>query len=153
MNRMTAALDHNLLNRVCVGDITTRVADLYPQNIAVVDGERTLTYRELEDQANRLGHALLGLGLKPQEVVGVMSRNSIELIVTYFACAKAGLVCAPVNLGLKPAEIAYCLNDAGARVLIIEDVLAEAAAALPAQLPKLERIYWTGDTNYDDVEK
>src|SRR5699024_10129579 len=58
--------------------------------------------------------------------------------------AKAGLIYAPVNLGLKPDEIAYCLNDAGVRVLLIEDTLAQAAAPLAEQLPTLERIYWHG---------
>src|SRR5699024_4977603 len=102
------------------------------------------TYRELDTHANRLGHALLALGLESQEPVGILSTNCIEMLITFFACAKAGLIYAPVNLGLKPDEIAYCLNDAGVRVLLIEDTLAQAAAPLAEQLPTLERIYWHG---------
>lgn len=45
-------------------------------------------------------------------------------MITYMACAKANLVCAPVNLGLKPHEMAYCLKDRGARVLIVEETVA-----------------------------
>lgn len=142
----------NMIGRVCVGDITTRSADVYPDRVAIVDGDRRMTYRELDNQANRLGHALLGLGLEHGDVVGVVSRNSIEQLVTYFACAKAGLICAPANLGLRPDEIAYCFKDAGARVLIVEDALAELAASMPGQLPDVESVYWTG-THQSQVEK
>lgn len=102
---MTSNPAHNLIDRVCVGDIPTRMADLYPDRTAIVDGARTLSYRELDAQANRLGQALLNLGLKPQEVVGVMARNCIELMLTYFACAKAGLVCAGVSVLMKAFEV------------------------------------------------
>lgn len=150
---MAGKREPNLIDRVCVGDIPTRTADLYPENIAIIDGDASITYRELDRQASRLGHALLGLGLGYQEPVGVMARNCIELAVTYFACARAGLVCTPINLGLKPHEIAYCLNDAKVRVLIVEGVFAEAAAALPAQLPALERVYWIGPGGNPGVER
>lgn len=151
--RQSDSLAQNLVERVCVGDITTRAADLYPERTAIIDGERELSYRELDQQANRLGHALLGLGLQAQDVVGVLARNCSELLITYFACAKAGLICAPVNLGLRPEEIAYCLKDARARVLIVEDALAAAAASLPAHLPDLERVYWTGADGHADSDK
>ncbi|MGM0569364.1 class I adenylate-forming enzyme family protein [Marinobacter sp.] len=138
----------NMIDRVCTGDILTRATDLYPDNVAMVDGGRTLTYREFEDQSNRLAHSLLGLGLKAGEPVGILARNCLELMVSYMACAKANLVFAPVNLGLKPHEIAYCLKDCGARILIVEDALVEAGQALPEQLPDLEFLYWTGASTH-----
>lgn len=136
--------DMNMIDRVCAGDILTRAADLYPDNVAMVDDGRPLTYREFEDQSNRVAHSLLERGLKPGEPVGVLARNCLELMVTYIACAKANLVFAPVNLGLKPHEIAYCLKDCGTRILIVEAALMEAGQALPAQLPALECLFWTG---------
>lgn len=136
----------NMVNRVSVGDILSRTSDIFPDNIALVDGDRTLTYCAFENQANQTANALLDLGLKSGETVGVLARNCLELMITYMACAKANLVCAPVNLGLKPHEIAYCLNDCGARVLIVEEALAGAGKDLPAHLPALEHVYWTGST-------
>lgn len=134
----------NMVDRVCAGDILTRAADLYPDNVAMVDDGRTLTYRAFEDQANRMANSLLGLGLKAGEPVGILARNCIEKMVSYMACAKANLVFAPVNLGLKPHEIAYCLKDCRTRILIVEDALAKAGQELPDQLPDLEFLYWTG---------
>ncbi len=146
-----SALELNLIERVNVGDILTRVSELHPERVAIVDGERRLTYAELERQVDQLGHALLGLGLAHQDVVAVMSRNTPELLVTYFACARAGLICAPVNLGLRAAEIAWCLRDARARVLIVEDALAEVAqAALAEPLPDLRHRFWIGQPQGDD---
>ncbi|MFL1407517.1 class I adenylate-forming enzyme family protein [Marinobacter sp. M1N3S26] len=139
----------NMIDRVCAGDILTRAADLYPDNIAMVDDGRTLTYREFEDQANRVAHSLLGLGLQAGEPVGVLARNCLELMVTYIACARANLVFAPVNLGLKPHEIAYCLKDCNTRVLIVEEALMEAGQSLPEQLPALECLYWTGTSPHE----
>lgn len=136
----------NMIDRVSVGDILTRTSDLFPNNVAMVDGDRDMTYRSFEDQANQTANALLALGLKPGETVGLLARNCVELMVTYMACAKANLVCAPVNLGLKPHEMAYCLNDCGARVLIVEEALAEAGKGLPTHLPALEHVYWTGSS-------
>lgn len=138
----------NMIDRVCAGDILTRAADVYPDNVALVDGDRTLSYRAFEDQANRMANGLIGLGLKRGEPVGILARNCVELLVSYMACARANLVLAPVNLGLKPHEIAYCLKDCGTRVLIVEEALAEAGGALPDQLPDLEFLYWTGNAPY-----
>ena len=138
-----SALEQNMIGRVNVGDILTRSADLFPDRPVIIDGARHITYRDLEERANRLGSALLGLGLESGDVVAVLTRNTPELLLTYLACAKAGLVCSPANLGLRPDEIGYCLNDASARVLIVEDALAELYQALP-ELSELRYVYWTG---------
>lgn len=148
-----SALDQNLIKRVNVGDALTRSADLHGDRPALIEADREISYRELDARANRLGHALLGLGLEHQDVVGLMARNTSEFLITYFACAKAGLICAPVNLALSGQEIAYCLNDAQAKILIVEEALAQAAGALPAALPALTHVYWTGDDPHTDIAK
>ncbi len=136
-------LEVNLVERVCVGDIIARTADVHPDAEALVDGARRITYAELDRMVTRLGHALLALGLKRHDVVAVMARNCAELLVTYFACARAGLVCAPLNLALRPAEIAWCLRDAKARVVITERALsAQADAVFAEALPELRHRYW-----------
>lgn len=143
-SRTVSPLERNLIERVSVGDITTRAAEQFGDRLAIIDGARSLSFLALNEQATRLGSALLGTGLGAGDVVAVMARNCSELLITYFACAKAGLICAPVNLGLKEPEIIYCLHDSGARALIAGNDLTEAVTPLPAALPALERIYWTG---------
>ncbi|WP_284455207.1 class I adenylate-forming enzyme family protein [Alloalcanivorax xenomutans] len=138
------AFGRHMVDRVCVGDMSTRAADLFPDRVALVCGEQSLTYGELDRRANRLGSALLGLGLKHQDVVGVMAGNCPEILITYLACAKAGLICAPANLGLRPSEIAYCFQDSAAKVLIVQDQLLAAVKELVPSLPELQGVYWTG---------
>ena len=141
-----SALERNLIERVCVGAMLARSADLHPDRVALVDGPRRLRYADFDRQVDQLGHALLGLGLAHQDVVAVMARNGTELLLTYFACARAGLVCAPVNLGLRPAEIAWCLRDAAARVLVVEAaVRAMARGVLAEALPALAQRFHTRD--------
>ena len=148
-----AALERNLIERTCVADIVARSADLYPGRVAVVDGERRLDYASFDRQVDQLGDALRGLGLQRQDVVAVMARNCVELLLTYFACARAGLVCAPVNLGLRPNEIAWCLRDARARVLIVEGPLRELAKGVLAEdLPALTHHFHTRGADADGSE-
>ena len=56
-------LEYNLATRNNAGDVLVRSAALFPDRVAVVDGGREVTYRELAETADRLGHALLRLGL------------------------------------------------------------------------------------------
>jgi len=149
MNVDTASstLSMNLIERVCVGDVIPRSASLYSERIAMVEGDRQITYAQFARQVDQLGHALLGLGLAHQEVVCIASRNSIEFMLSYFACARAGLICMPLNLALQPKEMLFCLADAKARVLIAEGELRASLGAVPLKqmLPGLQHLFWFGD--------
>jgi long-chain acyl-CoA synthetase len=89
-----------------------------PGKVAVMQGERQLTFRELERRANRVGNALLGLGLRSGDRVGILLANVPEYIEIYFGLARAGLVAVPMSFRLVGPEIAFHLNDSGARVVI-----------------------------------
>jgi len=142
---MVSDLERNLIERVAVGDIITRSADLFPDRPALIEASGALSYHELAARSDRLAHALLALGLKRQDVVAVMAGNCRELLIIYFACAKAGLVCSPVNLGLRSKEIVFCLNDSRAQLLIAEAGLVKMARPLTEQVPSLKAVYWIGD--------
>lgn len=144
-----ADLGRHLVERVCVGDILTRSAESHGDRPALIDGERVFSFRQLNSMANRFASALLAQGLQRGDVVGVMARNCAEMLIAYFGCAKAALICAPANLGLRPEEIAYCLKDSRAKVLIIEGVFAATAATLPSMLPDLQAVYWIGESAPD----
>jgi acyl-CoA synthetase (AMP-forming)/AMP-acid ligase II len=83
-----------------------------------VQGERCITYREALAAANRQANAMIGAGLQIGDRIGILSKNSIEYVLLYFAAAKAGVVPVPLNYRLAPAEWRYILNHAGARLLI-----------------------------------
>ncbi len=117
-------LHENLVHRINVGDTLTRTADRVPDKVAVIDGDRRITYRELDRWTNALAHALLGRGYTPGDSLGLASGNSAEFLAVYYACAKAGVVCVPLNLGWRAEEAGYVLTHAGVRGIVVEAQLA-----------------------------
>jgi acyl-CoA synthetase (AMP-forming)/AMP-acid ligase II len=118
-------LARNLIQRINVGDSLTRSAAARPDHLAVVDGDRQWTYAEFNGWVNQIAHGLAGRGYTRGDALGLASGNSAEFLAVYFACAKLGLVCVPVNLGWRPDEVAYVLDHSGARGLVAETQLVD----------------------------
>ena len=110
----------NLVRRVCIGDLPTRGAQHFPTRVAIVDGKTELTYTELEARANSAARGLVAAGLTRGGVVAMLVPNSWQFLITFFGCAKAGLIAMPLNLGLSPEDIAFQLDDAGPDVVVVE---------------------------------
>jgi acyl-CoA synthetase (AMP-forming)/AMP-acid ligase II len=126
---MTAAeLSANLIHRVNVGDSLTRTAARLPDAVAVVDGDRRFSYAELNAWVNRVAHGLARRGYRRGDALALASGNSVEFLVTYYACAKLGIVCVPVNLGWRPGEVAYVLGHSSSRGVVIEAQLLPGLA-------------------------
>ena len=103
-------------------------ARITPDRVAIVEGERRWTYRELDRRSAEIA-ACLGAG----DRVSTLTGNSGEHVATMFACAKAGAILHPISWRLAPAEVAYQLDDADSTLFLVEDVfheLGEAALAL-----------------------
>jgi acyl-CoA synthetase (AMP-forming)/AMP-acid ligase II len=122
----TAELHANLIHRVNVGDSLTRTAARLPANTAVVDEHRSYTYADLNTWVNRVANALHHKGYRRGDALALASGNSVEFLVTYYACAKLGVVCVPVNLGWRPDEVTYVLGHSGARGIVVEAQLLAA---------------------------
>ncbi len=103
-------LARNLIRRINVGDTLTRTAAARPGQLAVVDGDRRLPTPEFNGWVNRLAHGLAALGYAARRRARLASGNSAEFLAVYYACAKLGVVCVPVNLGWRPDEVAYVLE-------------------------------------------
>ena len=116
-------LARNLIQRINVGDSLTRSAAARPDQLAVLDGDRRWTYQEFNGWVNELAHGLAGRGYSRGDALGLASANSAEFLAVYFACAKLGLVCVPINLGWRPEEVGYVLDHSGARGLAVESQL------------------------------
>jgi len=119
-------LGRNLIQRINVGDSLTRAAATHPGRLAVADGTRRWTYAEFNTFVNRFAHGLAGLGYQRGDALALASGNSAEFLATYYACAKLGVVCVPVNLGWRADETAYVLGHSRARGIVIEAQLLPA---------------------------
>jgi long-chain acyl-CoA synthetase len=108
----------------------------YPGKIAIVAGERRVTYGELGRAASRLAQELRRRGISRGDRVVILLDNSPETVVSLFGVLRAGAVFSIVNPGTKLDKLAYILNNCGARALITEPRLlgmaSEAAKSAPS---------------------
>ncbi|MFA4929934.1 MAG: AMP-binding protein [Patulibacter sp.] len=88
---------------------------------ALVFADRRYRYAELERATARYAQALLDLGLSPGERVAVVAGNSDHYAIALLAVSRIGAVSVPMNIRWAPAEIAYALDDSGARLLLVDD--------------------------------
>jgi acyl-CoA synthetase (AMP-forming)/AMP-acid ligase II len=104
-----------------------------------IQGDRHMTYREALQATNRLANALIGAGLQIGDRIGILSKNSVEYVLLYFAAAKAGVVPVPLNYRLAPGEWRYILNDASAKLLIAAGDYPQAIDPIRGELTAVER--------------
>ena len=133
-------------------------AELLEHNLAERAGKTALsgpagerTFAEVADEANRVGNALLTLGLRPGDRVALLLPDLPEWPACFFGTLKAGGIALGVNTLLMPAEHAYILADSEARVLIAHESLRRASAealrsagAAEGGLPGLEHVVIVG---------
>ncbi len=106
-------------------------AERQPDKPAIVmagSGE-TVTYRELEERANRAAHAFRQVGLEPGETVAIACDNRMEFFDVYWGAQRAGLILVLLSSRLKLDEIAHIVNDSGASVLLVSDAMAQTACS------------------------
>ncbi|MGO4953241.1 amino acid adenylation domain-containing protein [Paenibacillus sp. DRB1-1] len=89
-----------------------------PDHIAVVFGDKHLTYADLNKQANQLAHVLRAKGLDNDEAVGIMVECSLEMIIGIFGILKAGGAYVPIDPEYPKERIRYMLTDSGANLLL-----------------------------------
>lgn len=99
-----------------------------PNAVAVIDGERQLTYAELAERAARAASSLRSLGLDTGDRVAVLLGNRLEYPEIACAIAMAGLVMVPLNPRMTESESEYIIAHSGSRALILDDALSHVAA-------------------------
>ncbi|MEE8334742.1 MAG: AMP-binding protein [Alphaproteobacteria bacterium] len=115
-----------------------------PDREAIVAGARRVTFAELESRANRLGNALLGLGLAQGDRVALYMPNSIALVEAMAGVLKAGGIILPISTRLAGPEIRFMLEDAEPFALIYTETLREAARHATAGMADV-RLMVAGD--------
>ncbi|HEX8906808.1 MAG TPA: condensation domain-containing protein, partial [Longimicrobiaceae bacterium] len=114
----------------CVHRIFEAYAAGAPDARAVMAGGRTLTYRELDERANRLANHLAALGVGPEVRVGVCLERSTDLVTAVLAVMKAGGAFVPLDPDYPAERLAYMLADSGAPVLVTRESLSDVVPAL-----------------------
>lgn len=96
------------------------VAARWPDRIAVIDGAKKLTYRDLDERSNQMANSLRSRGVQPGEIVGIRMNRSSELIVGILGILKSGGAYLPIDPNYPEERQHYMLKDCSARILVTD---------------------------------
>jgi len=106
------------MSSALVHDLVAESAARVPDRVAVVDGDRSVTYAELDATANRLAHLLAECGVRHGDRVGLYLDKSLEAVVGIYGVLKAGATYVPLDPDAPPARLGTIARDAGLRCLV-----------------------------------
>jgi fatty-acyl-CoA synthase len=133
-----------------------RAAAVYPDKLAVIDGERRFTYRELGARCRRFADALRRRGVDEGDTVAVLAPNVPALLEAHYAVPMAGAVLNALNYRLDAASIAFILGHGQAKLLIADrefaPVVRDVLRRLGRELPVVEIADAPGPMQFADTE-
>jgi amino acid adenylation domain-containing protein/non-ribosomal peptide synthase protein (TIGR01720 family) len=112
----------------CIHDLIQEQARARPDAVALICGDRELTYRELDARSNQLARRLQQLGVEPETVVAVCLAPSVDLVVAFLGILKIGGVYLPLDPDHPPGRLAFMLKDANAALVVTEKALSASLA-------------------------
>ena len=131
-------------------------AEQHPEKAAYVlaGSGRTVSYRELDDESNRLAQLLYARGLRFGDHIAIFMENNDRYLEVCWAAQRSGLYFTPINYHFNAEEVAYIVDDCDAAAFVTSDALAAAAAELVALLPdRVSTRLMVGETTIDGYER
>ncbi len=132
-----------------------RIARQYPDNAAVKSPDGGLTYRELNERANRFARYLISKGVRKGDVVALCFENRPELLAAYCGCSKVGAVASLINTNQRGESLVHSFNLNPGKVVIIGeecyDFFSEARAAIQLEGSTLAMVRDTGKIKPADI--
>ncbi|WP_020495420.1 acyl-CoA synthetase [Sciscionella marina] len=122
---------------ITIADLVEHAVDACGERTAVLCGDRSVTYAELEQRTNRLAHHMQANGVTAGSHVGVYGRNSIELIEAMIAAYKLRAVAININYRYVENELRYLADNADLCALVYDRALSGTVASVVPGLPKL----------------
>jgi benzoate-CoA ligase family protein len=108
------------------------------------DTRKEMSFREVSDEVNRVGHALKKMGVRMGETVGILSLDCPEWVTSFFGAIKIGAIAVGMSTLLTPDELDYILRDSRARVLIVHEKLLPAIEAIRDRQAYVEHVVVIG---------
>jgi long-chain acyl-CoA synthetase len=123
-----------------IEDRVARAAAAHPDKVALIAGDRSITYRQLEHRVARSAGALAGLGVDAGDHVALLLGTVPEFVEALHGAWRVGAAVAPLNVMLTPEELGYVLADAAARVVVTERAFLPAVLAVRDRLAGLDHV-------------
>ena len=131
-----------------LADYTRFYREHSAQATALLDGDKSCSYGELDARSNQVANGLIAEGCQPGDRIGFLGVNSIPYAEVVFGAAKAKVVYVGLNWRLAAAELDYILNDAGVQIVFCDAQFAEMLAGLQSQIPSLKKIVSVDSADY-----
>jgi long-chain acyl-CoA synthetase len=126
-----------------VGELIPASADRSPDKVALIDGDRSITYADLAQDVRRAAAAFAEAGVRKGDRVALLLGNVPGFVIALHGALATGAVVAPLNDMLTPEEIAYILADAGATALVAQRELAPVGLSVRDRVPSLGPVFVT----------
>ena len=108
----------------CIHELIEEQVERTPEKVAVVATDKTLTYRELNEEANRIAHSLMEKGVGKGDIVGLMLPRRSYLLSALIGILKTGAAYLPIDSELPKERIEYMCKDTNAKMVVSEDNIA-----------------------------
>jgi fatty-acyl-CoA synthase len=129
-------------------EFARRARKLYPERIAVIDGDSSWTYAQFLDRCDRWSAALQELGIGSGDRVAYLAPNSHAQLESFYAVPQIGAVLVPLNHRLIADDFVYLLNHSGARIVCAHRDYLETIDSIRSRLPRIEHfVALTGEGN------
>jgi acyl-coenzyme A synthetase/AMP-(fatty) acid ligase len=115
------------------------------QRVAIYYEGEKITYEQLGELTNRVGNALGGLGVEPEQRVFLMLPDGPEFVAAFLGTMKIGAVPVPINLLATPSDLAYFLNDSRAKAVVVGQEFLPKIEAVRGDCRSLRYVIVAGD--------
>ena len=119
-------------------EFARRARKLYPDRVAVIDGDSRWTYAQFLDRCDRWSAVLQKLGIGPGDRVAYLSPNTHAQLESFYAVPQIGAVLVPLNYRLTADDFVYLINHSGSRMVCADRDYLGTIDSIRAQLPKVE---------------
>lgn len=136
---------------VTIPEMLSRNARMYPDDCALVELKpslnyrREMTWRQMDEEANRVANALIEMGVKRSDRVIMWMMNSIDWLIVYFGILRSGAWVVPLNFRFTAGDFLYCTEISGARYMIIGEEFIERVDTVKKQFSGVEGILAFGE--------
>ena len=127
-----------------IGELLAGKAKDFPDRVAAIHGNSTLTYEQLNREADRLANSMRSIGIKKGCRAALLMKGGIEWLLTFYACQKLGVGLALVHLRLLPEEMLRMISLTGADTLICSSEFLQQAVYIAERSPEAPRMIVQG---------
>src|ERR1041384_2206309 len=129
-------------------EFARRARKLYPERVAVIDGDSRWTYAQFLDRCGRWSAVLQKLGISPSDRVAYLSPNTHAQLESFYAVPQIGAVLVPLNYRLTAEDFVYLINHSGSRMICADQDYLSAIDSVRSRLPGVEHfVALTGQGN------